>query len=375
MKNISKMNYQNNMQYSLFSVSFLQFDEMVEALLGQISQENAVFRLVFFGKNSDNKQYVERRSIIEEKVKQYYSGQIPAVNYVSQPSLNGALTLEVHSYKKVPNDRISYRSCNGIPYVVLENSDGRFLFISGLHGNVLQDNILNQSEEIFQTVANLLKTEDFPIKSIVRQWNYIENIIKFDGEDQHYQMFNNARSSFYDQETWSEGYPAATGIGTVCGGVSVDLDAVVFKKASCSIKAIDNKLQVAAHVYSEEVLEAAYLKKSTPKFERAKSLNFTNGRMIYISGTAAIRGEKSIENGNLEAQIRITMENIAQLTQGGQLNIIRVYLKDKSSYIQAQSLLNDSNPGIPIAYLQADVCRDELLVEIEGIATETIDSF
>lgn len=369
------MNYQNNIQYSLFSVSSLLFDEMIEALLGKIPQDNAVFRLVFFGTNSDNKQYVERRDKIEKKVKQHYLGQIPAVNYVSQPSLNDTLTLEVHSYKKALNDQINYRNCNGIPYVILENSDGRFLFTGGLHGNVLQDNILNQSEEIFQIIAKLLKTENFPVKSIVRQWNYIENIIKFDAEDQHYQMFNNARSSFYDQEIWSEGYPAATGIGTVCGGVSVDLDAVVFIKPSCCIKAIDNKLQIAAHVYSEKVLEAACLKKSTPKFERAKSLHFTNGRLIYISGTAAIRGEKSIENGNLEAQIRVTMENIAQLIQGGQLKLIRVYLKDKSSYTQAQSLLNDYNLGIPIAYLQADVCRDELLVEIEGIATESIDSF
>ena len=67
-------------------------------------------------------------------------------------------------------------------------------------------------------------------------------------------MFNNVRSNFYNQATWSMGYPAATGIGSNLGGILVDIDAAVFTRPECFATPIDNKLQVAAHAYSPQVL-------------------------------------------------------------------------------------------------------------------------
>lgn len=68
----------------------------------------------------------------------------------------------------------------------------------------------------------------------------------------------------------------------------------VFARSECYATPIDNKLQIAAHAYSDQVLEAAQQKKATPKFERAKSMTFDDRRIVYISGTAAIRGEESL---------------------------------------------------------------------------------
>ena len=58
---------------------------------------------------------------------------------------------------------------------------------------------------------------------------------------------------------------------------------------------MDNDWQRAAHVYSDEVLisHRADTEKGTPKFERGKSLSDGQQEVIYISGTAAIRGEES----------------------------------------------------------------------------------
>lgn len=50
--------------------------------------------------------------------------------------------------------------------------------------------------------------------------------------------------------------------------------------------------------------------------------------------------------------------------------MLRVYLKEKSFYEEARELLEEYNLNIPISYMWADVCRDELLIEIEGIAIE-----
>lgn len=362
------MNYCDKIHYNIYTTEAAGFGEMVDALLAQLPQDEHIFRLAFFGTPTDNEQYVTRRILLRKKIRKFYGNNEPVLSYVSQPPLNAALILEVHSYKQDEDDRITYRHYSGFPYVVLENADGRFLFAGGFHGDVISYGILQQSEEVFHLADDVLRREGFPINSIIRQWNYIEQITAFEGQDQHYQMFNNVRSDFYGKTDWVTGYPAATGIGANLGGILVDIDAAVFTSANCFATPIDNKLQIAAHAYSEEVLEVAGKQKTTPKFERAKSMTFGQRKVIYISGTAAIRGEETLIGVGLERQLHITMENIDQLIDGAKLEMLRVYLKDMSFYEEARQLLDNYRLNIPISYMWADVCRDELLIEIEGIA-------
>lgn len=364
------MNYCDKIHYNIYTTEVAAFEEMVDALLAQLPQDEQIFRLAFFGMPEDNEQYVARRVVLREKIRKFYGNHEPVLSYVSQPPLNGGLILEAHSYQAAENDHITFRHYQGFPYIVLENLDGRFLFAGGFHGDLINFGILPQSQEVFRMVRNVLRKEGFPVNSIIRQWNYIEDITRFDGIDQHYQMFNNARSEFYSKTDWSNGYPAATGIGANLGGVVVDLDAAVFARPECFATPIDNKLQVAAHAYSEDVLAVAHEKKTTPKFERAKSMTFDNRRVVYISGTAAIRGEESLIGVGLGRQLHITMENIDQLIGKARLKMLRVYLKEKSFYEEAHQLLEEYKLNIPISYMWADVCRDELLIEIEGIAVE-----
>lgn len=362
------MNYCDKIHYHIFTAKSADFDAMVDELLARLPQDEKIFRLAFFGMPADNEQYVSRRITLREKIRRYYDNHEPVLSYVSQPPLDAMLILEVHSYKPDADDRILYRHFKGFPYVVLENNDGRFLFCGGFHGDVINFGIGQQAAEVFRMTGEVMRREGFPVSSIIRQWNYIEQITKQEGEDQHYQLFNNARADFYSKSDWSNGYPAATGIGTNLGGILVDVDAAVFKVSDCYATPIDNQLQVAAHAYSEQVLEAAHQKKSTPKFERAKSMTFTGRELIYISGTAAIRGEESLTGVGLGRQLHITMENIDQLIGEAKLKMLRVYLKEKSFYEEAKILLDSYQLNIPISYMWADVCRDELLIEIEGIA-------
>jgi enamine deaminase RidA (YjgF/YER057c/UK114 family) len=128
-------------------------------------------------------------------------------------------------------------------------------------------------------------------------------------------------------------------------------------------------LQVAAHAYSISVLDKAGEKSTTPKFERAKKLTFKSGEeLIYVSGTAAIRGEESLKGVGVEQQLRITMENIAELIGDAPLRLLRVYLKRPEDYAVVKARLEEYGLDSPVSYLCADVCREELLIEIEGIA-------
>ncbi|MDR1403415.1 MAG: endoribonuclease L-PSP [Tannerellaceae bacterium] len=364
------MNYCDKIKYKIYTTEKASFPVMVDNLLKQIPDDESVLRLAFFGTPATNEEYIARRTILWDKVRNHYGCNEPNLSYVSQPPLNAPLILEVHSFIPDSDDIITYKKLEEYPYVILENAGVRFLFAGGFQSDVVNKSIEQQSNEVFETINELVKLEDFPINSIIRQWNYIEEITCYQEENQNYQSFNNARSNFYAKTTWINGYPAATGIGANLGGILIDLDAVVFKSPHAYATPIDNKLQVAAHAYSEKVLEKAQKQKTTPKFERAKRMTFGDRRLIYISGTAAIRGEDSLQGVGLEQQLHITMENIAQLTGDAKPVMLRVYLKNKEDYQLSEQLMSEYNLHIPISYMYADVCRDELLIEIEGIAID-----
>lgn len=380
------MNYCEKIKYSILETHYdSDFGLMVDELLLLLPRETTVFRLIVFGMPISNEEYLERKSAINQRFEDYFGDKLPVISYVSQPSLNNGLIVEVHSYDADETDEIEYKTLYSLPYVLLKNNEGRYLFAGGFQVDIMNKTMTEQSVMVFKEIQSLLVKENFPINSIVRQWNYIEEITQFQANYQNYQALNDARGAFYAQTTWPLGYPAATGIGATHGGILVDFDAVCFDNVNCCITPIDNKLQIAAHAYSDEVLilrEEKLPLKATPKFERAKCLSFADKGIIYISGTAAIRGEESLQDAGLEKQLRITMENIDYLISREKLNennifcqtkpklkLLRIYLKEKQFVSEAKDLIDSYQLNIPVSYLWADVCRDELLIEIEGIAT------
>lgn len=354
-------------EYNVYKVAIRDYGIMLDELLSCIDTSNKILRLVLFVDVKDNEDYNYKFSIFKNKALKIFREMLPVITLVPQKPLDSGLTLEVHSYNTDIDDNIEYNSYNGFSYVVVNNCYGRFLFAGGLQSDVHKD-IYHQAIDIFDIIDNILKKENFSINSIVRQWNYIENITTFDKNgNQHYQMFNNARSLFYSKEEWSKGYPAATGIGTSAGGVIIDFDAVKSEKNSISIIPIDNKLQIAAHLYSKVVLGEDVNGKTTPKFERAKSIDIDGSRMVYISGTAAIRGEESLYGVSIENQLGVTIENIRQLIGDSKVRLLRVYLKNEEYYEKVRVEFDNRNDFHTI-YLLSDICRNELLIEIEGIA-------
>jgi hypothetical protein len=231
-------------------------------------------------------------------------------------------------------------------------------------------------------MSEILRAEGVEINDIVRQWNYIERITHMDANGQHYQLFNDARSNFYNKCQWTNGYPAATGIGTQAGGVVVVFDAIKSSE-QCSTP-IDNPLQISAHAYSQQVLiNSIDTHKTTPKFERARHID-GNEPIIHISGTAAIRGEASCEQ-DIIGQTALTMENIDYLTSVENQSssgvkhphemeyaTSRIYIKHRNNLQQVSEWMAEHYPTTPALYLWADICRDELLIEIEGVATKKI---
>jgi len=294
----------------------------------------------------------------------------------------GGLSLEIYTLESSANIRIEEKG--GVCYGIIESSEESMLFIEGIPASDFSNRVRQQSQEVFAKLDNLLTTHGFAVDDIVRQWNYIGSIVSYRDGKQNYQEFNDARTCYYAKGAWANGYPAATGIGAA--GDCIIVGGIAFKKAKQgdkSVYPIDNPLQVAAHIYSKRVLvdDDQNAMKSTPKFERAKLIETANGACCFVSGTAAIRGEESVDANSAKEQTVKTIENIEYLVS--KENLVRfgckpydlsyvklhVFVKHKQDYDEVRTVVAEAYPHIPVVYTIADVCRGELLVEIEGILT------
>lgn len=386
-KKHTKMN-NLNLEISYFATKEKSsFGKAVQEIVNQLKfGSRTPVRFVFFGYPRSNAEYFSELETIKEKVSAKFGGKSPVISYVSQkPLCNNTLVLEAHSIEISTVRDIQYHQLENNQYITIEDMKSKNLSIGGVFANNFETSVFEQSTQIFETIKKILVKEEMPISSIVRQWNYIAQITCVQKEKQHYQEFNDARSHFYNQIEWPTGYPAATGIGTESGGVVVDLFAVKSKGEKVKLYPLDNKLQVAAHAYSQNVLvgqeDKAFKTRTTPKFERGKVVNSQNQALVYISGTAAIRGEGSLAETDIKKQTIITLENIEELIsatnlmeagvksgEASKIKSLRIYLKTASYYELAKTVVDEMLPNIPAIYLLGDICRDNLLIEIEGIA-------
>lgn len=343
--------------------------EMCHDIFASIKELNTL-KITFFGLPSDNKEYLSTNRELHCTVKEYFGEQAPLVSFVAQKSNSTTLIAEV-TYLADNNAKITHHS----RYKIIERGTTKELITEGIIPTDISASTFEQAKEIFYAIENILTGEGFQINDIYRQWNYIEDITVKNEESQNYQEFNDARSIFYSKANWPGGYPAATGIGTGRGGIMIELNAI--KGTTAINKAIDNPMQVAAHNYSQNVLEGKVMKeldeRTTPKFERARIL----GNTIYISGTAAIKGEQSVTSRDTVAQAETTMqvmnnliskENIPVENNGATYDLLRIYVKHEEAIPAVKEYMNANYPTVPKHYLVSDICRPELLIEIEGIA-------
>jgi len=350
--------------------------EQLSDCLGQLDQINEgkkIFKLNFFADTSSDKSYHDLLAKINELLSDRFTTPV-IKSVIAQPPLTCKVLIEAFYYDASRWDSVYIPEQNGV--AMLFSREGTEILIGNIHaasGKKCREN----AEFAFSTFADILKSKRFPVNSIVRQWNYVEDILGFDDNKQRYQEFNNVRSDFYADHFSRTGFPAATGIGMNRGGVIIEFIAIKSKIAN-SIP-IDNPGQVPAHVYSGNVLAGDNLsKKETPKFERARYLNLFGKKLILISGTASIRGEKTVGKDDPAEQTRVTIENIRRLYSPLVLSKVsenniepiyghsRVYVKNRKDFSAIKKTFKSYFGDLPVVYIIADICRDDLLVEIEG---------
>jgi enamine deaminase RidA (YjgF/YER057c/UK114 family) len=357
------------------------FEERIDLLLAQMVDKQRIVSLTFFGESNQG-HYEEQLVALKTAVLIAFDGRMPLVTYIVQ-SLGDPDEMAVEIIRlnsEIDSGTLVYKVLHEVRYVVFDWEGNKALLIEGVRANSVNDSVEIQSDELFQKIESILEDENIGIHEIVRQWNYIGKITDATNDIQNYQSFNNARARFYSKTNWGNfGYPAATGIGMSIEAVIVSLLAIASKHDVC-ITPINNPLQIAAHLYSQSML-VGLKKEATPKFERAKMVQIGHHSVCFISGTAAIRGEESMHEMDAAAQTKQTIENINHLISVENcrrhgimneprmiLSSLRVYYKKLEFLSAVKAEVEKVWHGIPVLYLQADICRKELLVEIEGIA-------
>jgi chorismate lyase/3-hydroxybenzoate synthase len=113
----------------------------------------------------------------------------------------------------------------------------------------------------------------------------------------------------------------------------------------------------------------------SPSFARATRCPASAGGWLLLSGTASIVGHKSLHHGDVERQVEETLDNLEELLPAdgpARYAALKVYVRRPEDLPAVRAgVAARVGSALPVLYLQADICREELLVEIEGVAAAT----
>jgi chorismate lyase/3-hydroxybenzoate synthase len=197
----------------------------------------------------------------------------------------------------------------------------------------------------------------------LRVWNYLDAINDGVGDAERYRQFCTGRAA--GMADAFAGYPAATAIGVRDGRRVLQVYALAARTPG---QPIENPRQVNAWRYPRQYGPAA------PGFARAMLAPSAEPQLL-ISGTAAIVGHASHHAGDLAAQLDETLRNIDSLLATahcaapfGAQSPLKAYVRHHTDMAIVDGLLRSRlGEAVPLLLLQGDICRRELLLEIEGV--------
>lgn len=227
--------------------------------------------------------------------------------------------------------------------------------------------LLHTAELAYEEVFAVLEATQH--RHLIRIWNYLPEINDSAGGEERYRLFNSARQAAFCKSGRAVmgSVPAACALGSPAGAPIC----IYFLAARRPSKTIENPRQTSAYHYPPK------FGRHSPTFSRACIFGGAQHANLFISGTASIVGHETIHHGDAEAQTRETLANInALLDEANRISGSRRYSLDTlkfKAYVRRpadlhaiQAILSRELRADSPLYLQADICREDLLMEIEA---------
>ena len=249
-------------------------------------------------------------------------------------------------------------SFNGRPAgTVFDDGHVQYCRLAGLLPPDVQTGRPEQAAAIFSQMDTLLDEAGMTFGDVLRTWFYNDDILGW------YREFNGVRNKFFQEKKVYEGLlPASTGIGgrNLLGAALISgLIAIRTDSQDVTAFEVPSPMQSPAPQYGSS-------------FSRAVELEVPDLRRIYVSGTASIdeRG-KSVFLDDAAAQVRQTMEVVQAILRSREMDwgdvtrSLAYFKRAKDAPLFKKYCDENGIPSFPAIIVENDVCRDELLFEIE----------
>ncbi len=263
------------------------------------------------------------------------------------------------------NQPVSMGACEGINFTHDTN-----ILVGQLHSDE-QDyaDLESASKDAYCRIVGFLDQQAYPY--VLKIWHYMANITQGSGDNQRYKRFCLGRAKVLDASaTLGSKFPAATAIGSRAGAPLQ----IYFLASREPGSQVENPRQTSAFHYPRP-----YGLRS-PSFSRGTLTCTEKGSwQFFISGTASVVGHQSMHQNNLSAQLQEIVENIESLlaeathrsgireiSRLNQATKLKLYLQKATYYTEVQQQLQRLFPRSEILILEGDVCREDLMLEIEG---------
>ncbi|MCP9468484.1 MAG: hypothetical protein NNA31_00650 [Nitrospira sp.] len=223
--------------------------------------------------------------------------------------------------------------------------------------------------DAYRAILRRLNDSGYP--HLCRIWNYFPRINDDQDGLERYRRFCVGRHQALAESLpgFPCSLPAATAVGTQSGPLQI-----MFLASTEPGDHLGNPRQMNAYEYPAE-----YGPRS-PSFARATLFRSDQDNVLFIAGTASVVGHASRHIGRPADQTRESICNILTVLERAgaigntdfldkaSLAMYKAYVRDTGSLSEIRGALQRSPlSSRPLLFLQGDLCRKELLVEIEGL--------
>jgi enamine deaminase RidA (YjgF/YER057c/UK114 family) len=300
------------------------------------------------------------RAMVEEGLRRTFGRVAWPVTWVEGAACAGGalagiqvLALEGGAVQKITQDGRVIGS-------VFEDGAARHCFLGGLGPGRTSLSPAGQTARTLERMQEGLEQGGFNYANVVRTWFFLDKILSW------YSEFNRVRTEFYSRAQLQPGsLPASTGIG----GRNPDGTALV--AGLWAVQPLDASARIGRVVSPRQCSALDY----GSAFSRAMEIASARGRSLVVSGTASIGADgRTMWTRDMGRQMELTLEVVESILRSRgaawqDVTRATAYFRRGVDVEVFQRWLDAHGHGdLPVVMVQAEICRDDLLFELEADA-------
>lgn len=242
---------------------------------------------------------------------------------------------------------------------IFEAGPVKYCYLTDLRPERTDGTPAEQAARVFELLTELFRQAGLDLSNLARTWMYNADILSW------YDAFNTVRTAFFYEHKIFDGLvPASTAVGGKNpAGAALVVAALAVKPhgepGSLTVTAIPSPLQCPALEYGSS-------------FSRAVEIATPESRRVLISGTASISLDgQTVHVGDIDGQIQRTIEVAEAILESRGMTLddttraVAYFRQIADAPAFERYLAERGLAGLPVIFAEDDVCRDDLLFEIE----------